>query len=203
MSETRLIPIALIVPPPEPMRLGFDEDSLMELAQNIKVRGLLNPLTVYAERQTLSQTNPITGATLTGIGARTGNFVIAAGHRRYLACRMIGMLEVLCNVREGTADDYEADMVSENAFRADLTAFEEGNRYKEISIRPGMTEKKLQALCGGRRLGTIYSRIALVDGDADVALAVHEGKITLAVAQELNKVSLGFYRRKLGELTPE
>ena len=203
MSNTRLIPIALIVPPPEPMRLGFDEEALNELAQNIKARGLINPLTVYPETVNTDSGESNHEGNAVQKGARTGNFVIAAGHRRYLACRMIGMLEVLCNVREGTADDYEADMVSENAFRADLTAFEEGNRYKEISIRPGMTEKKLQALCGGRRLGTIYSRIALVDGDADVALAVHEGKITLAVAQELNKVSLGFYRRKLGELTPE
>ena len=203
MSETRLIPIALIVPPPEPMRLGFDEDSLMELAQNIKVRGLLNPLTVYAERQTLSQTSPITGATLTGIGDFTGNFVIAAGHRRYLACRMIGMLEILCIVREGTADDYEADMVSENAFREGLTALEEGNRFKDISMRPGMTEARLRALCGGKSLTHIYDRIKLVEGDPDISLAVHEGKITLAVAKELNKVTPEFYRKKLGELTPE
>lgn len=203
MSETRLIPIALIVPPPEPMRLGFDEEALMELAQNIKARGLLNALTVYPQQKCPHKETTREHIYVCAEATLTGLFEIAAGHRRYLACRMIGMLDVLCSVREGTADDYEADMVSENAFRADLTAFEEGNRYKEISVRPGMTEKKLQALCGGRALHTIYSRIALVEGDADIALAVHEGKISLAVASELNKVSWEFYARKLGELTDD
>lgn len=203
MSETRLIPIALIVPPLEPMRLGFDEDALMELAQNIKARGLINSLTVYPEYLCPHNCERCKRGDHCPDATPTGLFIIAAGHRRYLACRMIGMIDVLCSVREGTADDYEADMVSENAFRADLTALEEGNRYKEISIRPGMTEKRLQELCGGRALHTIYSRIALVEGDADIALAVHEGKITMAVACELNKVCLAFYKKKLGELTAE
>jgi ParB-like chromosome segregation protein Spo0J len=116
---------------------------------------------------------------------------------------MIEMLDVPCSVREGTADDYEADMIAENAFRTDLTPLEEGNRYKEISLRPGMTEAKLQALAPGRSLNTIYRLIKLVEGDPDISLAVHEGRINLAVAAELNKVSAEFYRQKLGELTPE
>jgi predicted RNA-binding protein len=203
MSETKLIPIALIVPPPEPMRLGFDEDALMELAQDIKRRGLLAPLVVYKERIHGQPPNEMGALPHWEAEPWTGNYVIAAGHRRYLACRMIGVLDVLCMVREGSADDYESDMAAENAYRTDLTPFEEGVRFKEISVRPGMTEKKLQELCGGRNISQIYRRIKLVEGDADISLAVHEGKITLAVADELNKISLDFYRKKMGELTAE
>jgi ParB/RepB/Spo0J family partition protein len=203
VSETRLIPIALIVPPPEPMRIGFNEDALMELAQNIKARGLINSLTVYPELKPNPQRDDMTRPELAVPALFTGRYIIAAGHRRYLACRMIGMLDVLCSVREGTADDYEADMVSENAFRTDLTPLEEGNRYKEISLREGMSEDRLRALCGGKPLSHIYARIRLVEGDPDISLAVHEGRISLAVAAELNRVCLAFYKSKLGELTPE
>jgi ParB/RepB/Spo0J family partition protein len=203
MPETKLIPIALILPPPEPMRLGFDEEKLHELAADIKHRGLLNALTVYPETKCKCRGASEEHRRACPKAVPTGNYVIAAGHRRYLACRMCGMIDVLCMVREGTFDDYESDMAAENAYRADLTPFEEGNRYKEISMREGMTEERLRFLCGGKSLTHIYDRIRLVEGDADISLAVHEGRITLAVAKELNKVSADFYRKKLGDLTPE
>jgi ParB/RepB/Spo0J family partition protein len=202
-SDTRLIPAALIVEPPEPMRMGFDAGALDELAQSIRSIGLLQPLIVYPElaRVDSGKENGEGNAVLKP--AHTGRYIIAAGHRRYLACRMIGLIEILCTIREGDADDYEGDMIAENMFREALTPFEEGNRFKEISIRPNMTEERLQKLCGHKKLHYIYERINLVDGDADISLAVHEGKINLGVAKELNKVSLDFYRKKMGELTPE
>ena len=182
--------------------MGFDSDALNELAQDIRARGLLQNLIVYPEMKPSPQTDLQTGPREGVVLVRTNRFVIAAGHRRYLACRMIGMLEVPCLVREGDADDYEGDMIAENMFREALTPFEEGNRFKEISVREGMTEERLVKLCGHKKLPYIYDRIKLVEGDPDISLAVHEGKINLAVAKELNKVSLDFYRKKMGALTP-
>src|SRR5579864_3790255 len=121
MPETKLIPIALIVEPPEPMRLGFDEEKLNELAQDIRTRGLLNPLTVYPEVALPHVFEDEVRTERLSAPAPTGRYKIAAGHRRFLACRMAGIREVLCIVREGTQDDYEADMIAENMFREELT----------------------------------------------------------------------------------
>jgi len=203
MSETKLIPIGLIVEPPEPMRLGFDEEKLDDLAQDIRTRGLLNPLTVYPELVCDCEIQTIEHKCDKPRTRQTGRYKIAAGHRRFLACRMVGVREVLCTIREGTADDYEADMIAENMFREELTPFEEGNRFKEISVREGMTEERMRRLCGNKSLPYIYSRIQLVEGDPEIALAVHNKKITLGVAAELNKVSTDWHRLKGRTYTDE
>ncbi len=178
------------------MRLGFDEEKLHELAQDIRVRGLLAPLIVYPELVCDCEIQTIEHKCDKPRTRKTGRWKIAAGHRRFLACKMIGRREIECTVREGTADDYEGDMIAENMFREDLTPFEEGNRFKEISVREGMTEERMKRLCGNKSLPYIYSRIKLVEGDPEISLAVHHKKITLGVADELNKVSTEWHRLK-------
>jgi ParB-like chromosome segregation protein Spo0J len=196
MRETRIIPIGLLVPPPEPMRLAFDEAELNELIDNIRAIGLLNALNVHPE----VLPGKVERDAETGIESQppprpTGRYLIDAGHRRYTACRALGYTEIKCEVETDPGVDPESVMIAENMFRANLTAFEEANRFAEIAARPSMTEVKLQAIIK-KPLSYIYARLDMLKGDPEISLAVHRGEINLAVARELNKVSVDFYRQK-------
>jgi ParB-like chromosome segregation protein Spo0J len=203
MRETRLIPIGLLVPPPEPMRLSFDEDALNELIDNIRAIGLLSNLNVHPEvLPGKPERDPETGMESQPPPRPTGRYLIDAGHRRYTACRALGYTEIKCEVETDPSIDPESVMIAENMFRANLTALEEANRFAEIADRPGMTEDRMQQIIK-RPLSYIYARLDLVKGDPEISLAVHRGEISLAVARQLNKVSVEFFRNKGREFSED
>jgi len=203
MRESKVIPIGLLVPPPDPIRLSFDETQLNELIDNIRAIGLLSPLNVHAEIIAGEvHKDTVTGIETQGEPRHTGRYVIDAGHRRYTACMALGFTHIKCEVETDPTIDGETVMIAENMFRAQLTPFEEANRFAEIAARPNMTEARMQALIK-RPLSYIYARLELLKGDPDISLAVHRGDINLAVARELNKVNMDFYRRAGREFSAE
>jgi ParB-like nuclease domain len=73
-SEYRSIPIADLVESTTNPRKGFDETQLEELAESMRVHGMLSPLTVRTVN---------------------GHFEIIAGARRYRAAKRAGLTEAL------------------------------------------------------------------------------------------------------------
>lgn len=203
MRETRIIPIGLLVEPPEPMRLSFDTEAMNDLIDNIRAIGLLNALNVHPEvLPGKVERDKETGAESQPPPKPTGRYIIDAGHRRYTACRALGHTEIKCEVETDPSIDPESVMIAENMFRFNLTALEEANRFAEIAARPDMTEVRMQSIIK-KPLSYIYARLDMLKGDPEISLAVHRGEINLAVARELNKVSVEFYRQKGREFSPE
>ncbi len=201
MRETRIIPMGLIVPPPEPMRLSFDEVDLNELIDNIRQVGLINPITVHLEILPGEVTLDAEARGETQSPPKwSGRYVIDAGHRRYLVCRSLGWTEIKCEVETDLSVDGESVMIAENMFRASLTPLEEANRFAEIADRKDMTESKMQGIIK-KPLAYIYARLDMLKGDPKISEAVHRGDINIAVARELNKVNRGFYERAGTEYT--
>lgn len=173
MREFKQIAVALIADPAAPMRIEMDDEKFLELVEDVKRQGVLEPLIVY----------PV------GDG-----YQIIAGHRRLLAARQAGIDSVPCMVHTDEGDNHLGIMIAENLFREDVTAVEEGELFKRVSEVPGITEVEIVRICH-KPIGYVYARIALVNGDPDVAMAVHQRKISLGVAQELNKVKDLSFRR--------
>ena len=195
--DTQEIPLTQIVEPPEPMRLGFDEEKLEDLADSIKQIGLQQPIVVVPE--IVGFPEPVDLECCAQSQAepqQTGRYEIVAGHRRFLACRMLGMETMPCIVHRESGFNRRAAMLHENIIREEVTPFEEGNMYLEVASRPGITEAELQRTFR-KPLKYIYERMELLKGDSEVALAVHRGHIKLAVAKELNKCGEDQHRRYL------
>src|SRR6266542_754370 len=96
------LPLDQIRPNPEQPRRYFDERSLAELAESIRVRGLLQP--VIVKRQS------------------DGRYLLLAGERRYRASKMAGLTAIPALVR----DDHPLEIAMiENLQREDLTPLEE------------------------------------------------------------------------------
>lgn len=99
------------------MRSEIPRDELWELAEDIKVNGLINPITVRPK------------------GDR---YEVVAGHRRFLACRIAGVLHIPCVVRDVKDDQLLGIMASENLARADVDPVDEA-----IFVARMMREKSM------------------------------------------------------------
>ncbi len=90
--------------PEHAMRTGLDRNDLFELADNIKQNGLINPITVRP---------------------KNGRYEVVAGHRRFSACKIAGIIKIQCCVRELNDKQTFAVMAAENLERADVDPVDE------------------------------------------------------------------------------
>jgi len=157
------IPIKKIIPPPAPIRLKAEETNINELATSIKTVGLINPITVRP---------------------KNGKYEVVAGHRRFLACQRAGVKTVPCviaDVDEKTLGDF---MIAENLSRKDLSPVEEAAAFKDILDHTDHTPRSLGEVIGKNR-EYVIKRLRILDWPADVQKALHEGKISYGVAEQL------------------
>lgn len=203
MTETKIIPVALLIPPSDNPRVGFDEAGMNELIDSIRQIGLRQPLCVRPEIVASTVTrDPVSGVEHQAEPRHTGRYLIDAGERRYRACLALGMTEIKCEVETDLSIDHRTVMLHENAVRTNLTPFEEGQWYCALADEPGMTEDKLQQITK-QKLAYIYARMELLKGDEEVSLAVHRGEVSMAVARELNLIPDEAHRRYLLKMAAE
>lgn len=164
MQEFRRVPVGQIDEPKNPVRTLFDEDAMNELCRSIRDNGVIEPLVV----------RPIDG----------GRVEVIAGHRRLLAARTVGLLELPCVVRDDVGQG-DAVQIAENADREEMSPADEGRRYWRLFERHG---RDVDAVCTLVKRGRarVEGRMLLLSGDPKVLDALERGDITLGVAEELN-----------------
>ena len=176
LKEAKLIAISLIQPNPNQPRKSLNREALQELAESIRVQGLLQPIVVrpYGE-----------------------GFMIIAGHRRYEACRMIGLERIPCLVRDETEDRVLEQALVENIQREDINPVEEAQGYRLLMEEHGYSIRDLASRVH-KSVGYIHGRLELLK-HSDLAQSVHEGQIGIFEARELAKVADEETRRELTE----
>ncbi len=130
----REIPLELIQPNARQPRRTFDQARLAELAESIRMRGVLQPIVV----------RPLAG----------GSFELVAGERRLRAAQMVELGTIPALVRD--TDDWERlDLaLAENMARVDLNPIEEARACAMLVDDLGLTKQEV-----GRRVGR--SRVAI------------------------------------------
>jgi len=95
------------------LEAGTEDTSLDDLANSIKEKGLLSPITVQRKED--------------------GTYDLIAGQRRFLACKKIGKDTISAIIRE-KMDDTDATIISliENAHRADMSSMDKARAYQKI-----------------------------------------------------------------------
>jgi ParB/RepB/Spo0J family partition protein len=148
------IPVAKISDNPTNARQSFDTESIEALADDIKINGLLNPLTV-----------------MPGEG---GRYVIKTGSRRFRAVKLLGWTEVPANIRG--ADGANPDLISlaENEDRQALSPYEAACAYKRVQDAYKLTGAAI-AKAIGKNKNTVNNRIRLLEGLAPKLLAAWKG----------------------------
>lgn len=203
MPELKNIPLDQIMEPPAPMRVSMDEAALYELRDSIRALGMLQPIIVVpcanAEGTDDSQVHFKGAPPAEGHPSR---YEIVAGHRRYLAARIVPLAELPCMVYSDGSLAKEAAMLAENAFREDITAAEEGWKFCELTEKYTLTEAQLCAMVQ-QSPEYIYARMDMVRKDELVAQLNAQRKINFTVAKELLKCPDQAHRQYLAQMAAD
>jgi ParB family chromosome partitioning protein len=110
------------------VRTKFNDESLRELGENIKINGLIQPLVLHRE----------------------GNkFVLICGERRFRAMSLIEMKEAPCFILENkTKEELMAIQFSENQAREDLHYIDQADSIYGYQKLTGTSERKITAALG-------------------------------------------------------
>ncbi len=142
---------AILKNPHQPRKI-FEEGALFELAESIRVCGIIQPLTVRKLNE--------------------NTYELIAGERRLKAAKLIGLKEVPVIVMNVNEDASALVALIENLQRADLSFFEEAISYDKLIREFGYTQDEL-AFKLGKKQSTIANKLRLLRlGDEIKALAV-------------------------------
>jgi ParB family chromosome partitioning protein len=176
-DRIRRIPLAQIDPSPDQPRQFFRDEGIEELAQSIRVDGLIQPVVVQPQ----------------------GNrFQLIVGERRWRAAKIAGMSEIPCIVQEFEKDRFLEIALVENIQREDLNPIEIAqalNRmvhefqlsHEELATRTGKDRttitnllrllklpREIQQLLAEKRLSMGHARALLPIDDPEAQLALAE-----------------------------
>lgn len=149
----------------EQPRKRFDESALAELAESIKLDGLLEPIIVRPIPKAQEQFG-------------TPRYLIVAGERRHRACKMAGLESVPVRIRDDM-DDATALKLSlvENLQRKDLDPVEEAEGYRALMKTAGMKQIEIAAAVN-RSQPAVANALRLLELPDVVLKHVQEGRLS-------------------------
>jgi len=166
-SGNMTLRISEIEPNADQPRKDFDEEALMELADSIRIHGVIQPLLV----------RPLDN----------GLYQLVAGERRWRASRMAGLQEVPVVIRD--LSDHEAMEIAliENLQRQDLNVIEEALGYRQLMEKYDMTQEKVAERVGKSR-PAIANTLRLLNLPQPVLDMVRAGEVSAGHARALLKL---------------
>lgn len=159
----REIETARIRPNPSQPRIQFDEDSLEELADSIRERGVLQPILLRPE------------------GA---DFQIIAGERRWRAAQRASLHTIPAIVREIDESTVAELALIENIQRQDLNALEEAEGYKQLIKQHGHTQDDVSKIVHKSR-SHVTNLLRLLDLPEFVKQSLLKGDISMGHARAI------------------
>ena len=164
--EYQQIPVEWINVGPWQPRRQFDREQLAELADSIRQKGIVQPILL---RPTPDQ---------------PGRFQLVAGERRWRAAQMAQLHEIPAVVRNlSDAECYEIALI-ENIQRADLSAIEEAEGYRQLIDSFGYTQEQLSEIIGKSR-SHIANLMRLLGLPEEVRDMIVDGRLTMGQARPL------------------
>lgn len=168
------ISIDKIIPNRANPRKTFDQEALEELAESIKLYGIIQPIVLVKEGD---------------------KYEIVAGERRFRAAKIAKLKEVPAIIKE--LDLKSRDMISmvENIQRTDLNPYEEALAYDNIMKEYKLTQSQLSEVVGKSRT-YIANSVRLMSLDDMTISELEKGTITSTQARALLSVANIIERHK-------
>jgi ParB family transcriptional regulator, chromosome partitioning protein len=145
-------------------RKDFDPDALAELAESLKVHGLIQPITVrrLADRQ----------------------YQLISGERRMRASKLAGLTEVPAYIRLANDQEMIEMALVENIQREDLNAIEVAITYQRLMDECSLTHENLGDRVGKKR-STVTNFLRLLKLPPDIQKGLKEDSISTGHAKSL------------------
>lgn len=162
-GAVQLVPMHKIRKNPRQPRRRFAEDSLRELADSIREKGLLQPIL-------LRQVGDL--------------FELIAGERRFRAAQLVGLAEIPALLHEVSDLETRQLALIENLQRADLDLIEEAEGYRDLMREAGLTQEEVSRRLGKAR-ATVANALRLLDLADGIKRALSEGVLSAGHAKVL------------------
>ena len=162
----KLVPVEKIYPNPNQPRKSFKEEKLIELANSIKTKGIVQPLIVRKKKGTKE------------------SFEIVAGERRWRAAQRAQIHELPVIIKEFTDIEVLEIAIIENVQRADLNPIEEALGYKNLMENFDHTQDGLSKEIGKSR-SHIANLLRLLNLPSSVQELLISGQLTAGHARAL------------------
>jgi len=164
-SELRHIPIDLIQRGKYQPRTDMHEEALQELADSIKVQGVMQPIVV----------RPLEGG---------DRFEIIAGERRWRATQIAGLDTIPAVIRLVGDESAIAMALIENIQRENLNPIEEAMALKRLQEEFSLTQQEVAEAVGKSRT-TVTNLLRLMSLNHDVRVMLERGDIEMGHAKAL------------------
>ncbi len=166
-TNTNRIPVDDIEANPKQPRRDFEEKSLLELAESIKLHDIIQPVTVSK--------------------LSNGKYRLIAGERRWRAAKLAGINDIPAYVRQANDAQLLELALLENLQREDLNAMEVSLSYKRMMEELDYTQEQVAERMGKDR-STVANFIRLLKLPPDIQLAVRSGDLSMGHARALINV---------------
>lgn len=153
----RELPISQIDPNVNQPRKNFDEVAMTELANSIRMHGVISPIIV------VNQPN--------------GRYMIIAGERRWRASRRAGLLTIPAIIRNYTPQQVKEISLIENLQREDLNPIETATAIKQLMEEYRYTQEQVADRIGKSR-PAVANTLRLLSLTSPVIELVANGKLS-------------------------
>ncbi|OKL41717.1 ParB/RepB/Spo0J family partition protein [Pontibacter flavimaris] len=158
------IAIEYIQTNPYQPRTHFDQAALEELAESIKVQGIIQPITVR-------QLGP-------------NSFQLISGERRYQASKIAGLTVIPAYIRKADDQQMLEMALIENIQRENLNAIEIALSYQRLLTECSLKQEELGDRVGKKRT-TVTNYLRLLKLPPDIQIALRDNVISMGHARAL------------------
>jgi len=165
-GDIEKIDINKIYTNPNQPRKNFDKESLNELAESIRIHGLIQPIIVNQMED---------------------GYMIIAGERRYRASKICGIKEIDAVVKNYTSKQVAEIAIIENIQREDLNPVEIAKGIKQLMEEYGLTQEKVAERLGKSR-SAVANSLRILSLYPEVIELVEKGKVSFGHAKILASI---------------
>lgn len=148
-------------------RTFFDKDALTELAESIKVQGIIQPITV---RQ-----------------LERNRYQLISGERRFQASKQAGLETIPAYIRTANDQQMLEMALIENIQRKDLNAIEIALSYQRLLSECDLKQEQLGERVGKNRT-TVNNYLRLLKLPPDIQIGLRDNKISMGHARAIINV---------------
>ncbi|WP_019947120.1 ParB/RepB/Spo0J family partition protein [Hymenobacter aerophilus] len=183
VNSVGLIPVGHIQANPYQPRTHFDQDALRELAESIRVQGIIQPVTL---RQT-----------------GTNSYQLISGERRLQASKLAGLDAIPAYIRKADDQQMLEMALIENIQRENLNAIEIALSYQRLVSECNLKQEELGDRVGKNR-STVTNYLRLLKLPPDIQIGLRDTVISMGHARALISIEsqdqqLELFRRIVAE----
>lgn len=166
-SNLNEIPIAEIEVNPFQPRQHFDQEALKELAESIKVHGIIQPITVRRLAQ--------------------HQYQLISGERRFQASKLAGLTSLPAYIRQADDQQMLEMALIENIQRENLNPIEVALSYQRLITECHLKQEELGDRVGKNRT-TVTNYLRLLKLPPDIQAALRDNRVSMGHARAIINV---------------